>query len=113
MIWAPAGFAPPLMKEPVFGRIIKLWAHVPNSLPADKADGFPQGLGALAGDFAGAELGSNFGAPKDFVRHPIAHAWKPALEEQGSFDRKLAMPLEKVSHLALREFIAGERGWNL
>jgi hypothetical protein len=83
---------------------------VPKRRAGNEADDAPEALGFRGSQFSRAPLWGQACAPQNLIRHPVPQPGKAALQEQGRFERKLAMALEKGSHHSERKLAREERG---
>ena len=70
---------------------------------ANKADAPPKLSQGWFSDLTGQDTRMQFDAPEYFIGHPVANARKAILQEQGRFDRKSSMALEKFRHRGNRK----------
>lgn len=89
---------PALMDEPGFGRVAEIFSDGSDGCPGHEADLLEEALALARGERSRGFMRFNAGAPKDFVRHPIANAWETLLEQENRFDGELAAAGEEFFH---------------
>ena len=91
-----AGF-PPLVNEPGARGVGEVGRDDPQRLARDEA-GLAQEEGALGlPKIGGHSSRCDFGAPQNFVGHPITDAGEAALQEEDSFDRRATVTIEEAA----------------
>ena len=95
---AVIAFLPAMEEEPGTGRIGEILANDAHGFAADPANRAVKSIHRGRFNPAGLGCGRQPRAPQYFIDHPIAEAGEAVLIKQHRFDRRLAVPAEKVPH---------------